>query len=569
MIKFACRVFSDRNTLRMMNRELRFNEVKQIYEDMSIADKSKELCREEYLYALKFMKFVKSKQPLPSPLDSIIQNKLYMNIMHSSPPTGEFVSFILKLLGGSLIIFYLYLQLNSKKPGNSPFDLISSKEHIHYVQSTDIRFSDVKGIDECRAELEEIVDFLKEPEKFVNAGGHMLKGVLLTGKPGTGKTLLAKAIAGEAGVSFFYCSGSDFDEMFVGIGAGRVRDLFARAKLYSPCIIFIDEIDALAKKRNKFDYAKSRQTLNQLLIEMDGFTRNHHVIVIGATNIPNELDPALKRSGRFDKVIDVPVPDLKGRIEIVNLYLDKIKHGEDVKTETIAKKAMGMTGADIRNIINIAALHAVKENREICQMVDMEHAIDRVKMGIEIRSYTMSESEIMNTAYHETGHALVGSLTKGCGDLHKVTILPRGYSLGHTSVLDSKEDKEKTKEEILGILDMLMGGRAAEEVFQGTDNITAGCSSDLKHATRIAYTAMANGMFSEVVGYTGIDKLENLSDKKRNTIDSAVISLLNESYKRALALISKNKALVQRISSELREKETLTGQEFKNLLKAA
>ena len=567
MIKFIWRTFTSRESLRKLNREMRFLDVKQIYEEMSVHDeKARQQWKPEYLYALKFIKYTKQLST-PTQAESLLRPTMFIDVPGNNNSLKFIFNRILKL-GIFLVIGYLFTRIFNKSGGdNTVYNILNSVDHIHVVNNTNVKFSDVKGIDDCRAELEEIVEYLKNPTKYLSVGAKMLKGVLLTGRPGTGKTLLAKAIAGEAGVAFFYCSGSDFEEMLSGIGAKRVRELFRLAKANTPCIIFIDEIDAIGGKRSRGEEGSSRQTLNQILCEMDGFKPNHFITVIGATNFPESLDKALKRAGRFDKIIDVPLPDLQGRTEIVQLYLDKIVHQKKIDPSIIARKTMGMTGADIANIINIAALHAVKEGGTVCLLEDIDYAIDRVKIGIEIRSYSMSEEEIMNTAYHEVGHALVAYLTKGTGDLHKITILPRGPSLGHTSILDTKENREFTRQEIMAQLDMLMGGRAAEEVFFGKQNITSGCASDLKHATRMAYEAIKTGMFGDRVGYAYPQDLEQVSDSKRNEFDRTVSTLLSESYERAIEILCKNKDLVNKLAATLRENETLTKKQFDDIVK--
>lgn len=362
-------------------------------------------------------------------------------------------------------------------------------------------FSDVKGVDEAKQELQEIIEFLKNPERFATLGGKLPKGVLLVGPPGTGKTLLARAVAGEAGVPFFHAAGPEFDEILVGQGARRVRDLFAQAKLKAPCVIFIDEIDSIGGKRtNSVLHPYANQTINQLLTEMDGFKQNEGVIVIGATNRRDDLDRALVRPGRFDVEVQVPIPDLKGREEILGLYLSRIKLARDVDTQSLAKRTVGFTGADLENLVNQAALRASIENQKSVSMRYFESARDKVVMGPE-RKHKIPDAETnRNTAYHEGGHALVALYTKDATPLHKVTILPRGRSLGHTAFLPDKEDYGKTRSQLLASLDCAMGGRAAEELIFGSEKVTSGAQSDLKNATDLA-TAMVKhlGMSEKVI----------------------------------------------------------------------
>lgn len=368
-------------------------------------------------------------------------------------------------------------------------------------EEIDVTFDNVKGVDEAKQELQEIVEFLKSPEKFSALGGKLPKGVLLVGPPGTGKTLLARAVAGEAGVPFFHAAGPEFDEILVGQGARRVRDLFATAKQKAPCVIFIDEIDSVgAKRTNSVLHPYANQTINQLLTEMDGFRQNEGVIVLGATNRRDDLDKALIRPGRFDVEIQVPLPDFSGRKEIIKLYLDKIKYSNDVDLDVLARGTTGFTGADLENMINQAALRAAIDGLTSVSMQYIENSRDKVLMGPEKKSRIPDEEANRITAYHEAGHALVAHYTKESHPLHKVTIIPRGPSLGHTAYIPEKEAYHITKAQMLATMDTLMGGRAAEELIFGQDKITTGASSDLKKATRMAQNMVKDwGMSDKVI----------------------------------------------------------------------
>lgn len=367
-------------------------------------------------------------------------------------------------------------------------------------EEIDVTFNDVKGVDEAKQELQEIVEFLKNPEKFSSLGGKLPKGVLLVGPPGTGKTLLARAVAGEANVPFFHAAGPEFDEILVGQGAKRVRDLFATAKQKAPCVIFIDEIDSVgAKRTNSVLHPYANQTINQLLTEMDGFRQNEGVIVLGATNRRDDLDKALIRPGRFDVEIQVSLPDFEGRKEIIQLYLGKIKYSQDVDVDVLARGTVGFTGADLENLINQAALRAVIDGLNDVPMEYIENSRDKVLMGPEKKSRIPDEDANKITAYHEAGHALVAFYTKDSHPLHKVTIIPRGPSLGHTAYIPEKESYHVTKSQMLATMDTLMGGRVAEELIFGPEKITTGASSDLKKATKMAASMVKDWGMSEKV----------------------------------------------------------------------
>lgn len=563
MFRSLIRAFSSSQKLHKLNREMHFEDVKTLYEQERFTDPIEAInCKKEYLYALKYMNLLEEDKSSEIPQNDIIVEKVFTSKINYS-------SLIYTIHTGLIIYLgYIIFTKNTEGGGSDFSSLLDSTEHIHSTNCSNVSFKDVRGIDDCREELEDIVSFLKNPELYQNAGAQMIKGVLLTGKPGTGKTLLAKAIAGEAGVTFFYCSGSEFDEMFVGMGAKRVRSLFAEAKKKAPAIIFIDEIDALASNRGSLAGMYTKQSLNQLLTEMDGFSTKEKIIVIAATNFPESLDKAIKRSGRFDKEINIPVPDRKGRGEILDLYLSRIKKDESVDKEAIISKTMGMTGAEISNVVNLAALNAVKAGRVLCLPDDFEQAIDRIKIGLVSRTYTMTESEKMCTVYHELGHAIVGYFTEGAAKLHKVTILPRGQSLGHTSILDSKEDKHRQRAELLANIDVCMGGRAAEEIFFGPENVSSGCSSDLRNATTTCYDAIKAGLFSDKLGVKAYNNIDELGEDERNKIDCLAKEILEESYMRAKKMIKNKIKLVEKLAIELLAKETLTREEFTEIVES-
>lgn len=423
-------------------------------------------------------------------------------------------------------------------------------------------FEDVKGCDEAKAELEEIVEFLKSPSSFTRLGGKLPKGVLLMGPPGTGKTLLARAIAGEAQCPFFYASGSEFEEMFVGVGAKRVRELFAAAKQHAPCIVFIDEIDAIGGKRNPKDQRFLTMTLNQFLVELDGFQSSDGIIVIGATNFPESLDRALIRPGRFDRHVVVPNPDVRGRTQILECHTKKIPLGEDVDLEIIARGTPGFSGAELANLVNMAALKAAVENFAAVGMGHLEHAKDKILMGAERKSAALSEETRRMTAYHEGGHALCCLYTNDALPVHKATIMPRGQALGMVSQLPSKDMTSMSKRQMLAKLDVCMGGRAAEELIYGKEYVTSGASSDFQQATELAEAMVTQYGMSEKLGHVIYDKV-NESTATRALIEGEVKRLLEESYGRAMGVLKKHEAELHRLADALIMHETLTGEEVR------
>ena len=443
-----------------------------------------------------------------------------------------------------------------------------------------VTFDDVAGIDEAKDELEEIVEFLRNPQKFSRLGGKIPKGALLVGPPGTGKTLLARAIAGEAGVPFFTISGSDFVEMFVGVGASRVRDMFEQAKKNAPCIVFIDEIDAVGRSRG-VGYGggndEREQTLNQLLVEMDGFEANEGIIIVAATNRPDVLDPALLRPGRFDRQVQVPNPDIKGREKILSVHARKVPLGPDVDLRIIARGTPGFSGADLANLVNEAALLAARVGRRFVTLEDFEKAKDKVMMGPERRSMVMTEDEKKLTAYHEAGHAIVGIHVPQHDPVHKVTIIPRGRALGVTFYLPERDKLSMTRESALSKLASAMGGKAAEELVFGPENVTNGASSDIQHVTRLATAMVSQWGMSDKLGninytstqesFLGAQSQWNASSESREIIDQEVRRLVDEAYERAKSILRDNWQEMENLAQGLLEYETLTGEDMMRVIR--
>jgi cell division protease FtsH len=457
---------------------------------------------------------------------------------------------------------------------------LQSKAKLLSETSARVTFNDVAGIDEAKDELEEIVSFLKDPKKFSRLGGRIPKGVLLVGAPGTGKTLLARAIAGEAGVPFFSISGSDFVEMFVGVGASRVRDLFVQGKKNAPCIIFIDEIDAVGRHRGAGlggGHDEREQTLNQLLVEMDGFESNEGVILIAATNRPDVLDPALLRPGRFDRQVVVPRPDVKGRLKILNVHARKIPLNPDVNMEVVAKGTPGFSGADLANLINEAALLAARANKDQVSMDDLESAKDKVMMGAERRSMVITEEEKKVTAYHEAGHALVAMFIPGADPVHKVSIIPRGRAMGVTMYLPEEEKYNETRDGLHIRICTLLGGRVAEElVFK---SITSGASNDIERATAIARKMVCEWGMSEKLGplafgekegeiFLGRDMghMRNYSEATAVEIDQEIRTIVQANYVRTRDILAANREALVTVAEALLERENLDGSEIRQMV---
>ncbi|CCH61690.1 hypothetical protein TBLA_0F01470 [Henningerozyma blattae CBS 6284] len=431
------------------------------------------------------------------------------------------------------------------------------------VAKTDVKFDDVRGCDEARAELEEIVDFLKDPAKYESLGGKLPKGVLLTGPPGTGKTLLARATAGEAGVDFLFMSGSEFDEVYVGVGAKRIRDLFAQARAKAPAIIFIDELDAIGGKRNPKDQAYAKQTLNQLLVELDGFSQTTGIIIIGATNFPDALDKALTRPGRFDKIVNVDLPDVRGRSDILRHHMKKITLAPDVDPTIIARGTPGLSGAELANLVNQAAVYACQKNAISVNMSHLEWAKDKILMGAEKKTMVLTDAVRRATAYHEAGHAIMALYTPSATPLYKATILPRGRALGITFQLPEMDKVDITKQECLARVDVCMGGKVAEELIYGKDNTTSGCGSDLQNATQtVRAMVQSYGMGSSVGPVNLSDNWESWSGKIRDTADNEVIEILKNSEDRSRKLLAKKINELHRLADGLVEYETLDAKEI-------
>ena len=489
-----------------------------------------------------------------------------------------FLSWIPMLL---LIGVWIFFMRQMQVGGGKALSFGKSRARLMTDSQEKVTFEDVAGIDEAKEELQEIVEFLRDPRKFTRLGGRIPKGVLLVGAPGTGKTLLARAIAGEAGVPFFSISGSDFVEMFVGVGASRVRDLFVQGKKHAPCIIFIDEIDAVGRHRGAGlggGHDEREQTLNQLLVEMDGFESNEGVILISATNRPDVLDPALLRPGRFDRQVVVPVPDVKGREGILKVHLRKKLIADDVDVSVLARGTPGFTGADLENMVNEAALMAARRGKDRVEMQDFEDAKDKVLMGTERKSMIISEEERRTTAYHEAGHALVAKLLPNTDPIHKVTIIPRGRALGVTQQLPMDEKHTYPKEYLVNNITILMGGRAAEELVLNVQ--TTGAGNDIEKASELARRMVCEYGMSERLGPLTFGKREeqiflgreitqhrDYSELTAQRIDEEVRDLVTGAYNRAKKLISDNIDILHKMAKALLEKETLDSKDIDEIMK--
>ncbi len=486
---------------------------------------------------------------------------------------------ILLLIG---VWIYFMRQMQGGGGGRGAMSFGKSKARLLGEDQIGISFADVAGIDEAKAEVAEIVDFLKDPSKFQRLGGKIPKGVLMVGPPGTGKTLLARAIAGEAKVPFFTISGSDFVEMFVGVGASRVRDMFDQAKKQAPCIIFIDELDAVGRHRGAGlggGHDEREQTLNQMLVEMDGFEGNEGVIVIAATNRPDVLDPALLRPGRFDRQVVVPLPDIRGRELILKVHMRKVPLDDDVNPSVIARGTPGFSGADLANLINEAALFAARSNKRVVSMDQFEKAKDKIMMGAERRSLVMSEQEKLNTAYHEAGHAIVGYCVPDHDPVYKVTIIPRGRSLGVTMYLPEEDKYSTSKEQLESSISTLFGGRLAEEMINGPDRVTTGASNDIERATEIARNMVTKWGLSEKLGpltyseddgevFLGrsVTQHKQVSDITAHAIDEEVRKIIDRNYERAKVILEKNKKQLHAMAKALMKYETIIDVQVKDIM---
>lgn len=524
--------------------------------------------------------------PLSDP--AIIDSLLSHNVRASGTKPEEqslllsiFVSwFPMLLLIGVWIFFSRQMQGGAK--GN-PLSFGKSKAKLLSENQIKTTFDDVAGCDEAKEDVVELVDFLKDPTKYSKLGGRIPRGVLMVGPPGTGKTLLARAIAGEAKVPFFSISGSDFVEMFVGVGASRVRDMFAQAKKNAPCIIFIDEIDAVGRKRGVGmggGHDEREQTLNQLLVEMDGFEGFEAVIIIAATNRPDVLDPALLRPGRFDRQVVVGLPDVRGREQILNVHVKKVPLGKDVDTATIARGTPGFSGAELANLVNEAALNAARHNKRVVSMNEFEEAKDKLLMGAERRSMAMNEHEKINTAYHEAGHAIVGKLVPEHDPVYKVSIIPRGRALGVTMYLPEQDKVSQSRIGLLSNISTLFAGRIAEELMFGTDAVTTGASNDIERATQIARSMVTRWGFSKRLAPMQYEKdnegsaylggssttMISMSDETAKIIDEEVTEIINSCYKKAQDLLEANKDILENMKDALLKYETIDADQIDDLM---
>ncbi|GAO54310.1 MULTISPECIES: ATP-dependent zinc metalloprotease FtsH [unclassified Novosphingobium] len=524
---------------------------------------------------------------IPVPGDNDLPKLLQDNGVQYAGKAQEEPNLLLYILAQSLpfllilgVAFFALRQVQ-KGGGSGAMGFGKSKAKMLTERSGRVTFDDVAGIDEAREELQEIVEFLRDPSRFSKLGGQIPKGALLVGSPGTGKTLLARAIAGEAGVPFFTISGSDFVEMFVGVGASRVRDMFEQAKKNAPCIVFIDEIDAVGRHRghglgNSND--EREQTLNQLLVEMDGFEANEGIIIIAATNRPDVLDPALLRPGRFDRQVVVPIPDIEGREKILSVHMKKVPLAPDVNARVIARGTPGFSGADLANLVNEAALLAARRNKRLVAMQEFEDAKDKVMMGAERRSMVMTDDEKKMTAYHEAGHAIVSVNEPASDPIHKATIIPRGRALGMVMRLPERDSYSYHRDKMHANLSVSMGGRVAEEIIFGYDKVSSGASSDIQYATSLARSMVTKWGMSDKLGplqyedsqegYLGMGGTQRtmMSDETNKLIDSEIRGLVDGAHARAVDILKTNEEKLHLLANALLEYETLTGDEIKVLL---
>ncbi len=480
------------------------------------------------------------------------------------------------------IWFYFMRQMQGGGGGRGALSFGKSRARLLGEDQVKVTFNDVAGVEEAKEEVSELVEFLRDPGKFQKLGGKIPSGVLMVGSPGTGKTLLARAIAGEANVPFFTISGSDFVEMFVGVGASRVRDMFEQAKKHAPCIIFIDEIDAVGRHRGAGlggGHDEREQTLNQLLVEMDGFEGNEGVIVIAATNRPDVLDPALLRPGRFDRQVVVPLPDIRGREQILKVHVRKVAVSDNVKPGIIARGTPGFSGADLANLVNEAALFAARANKKLVEMEDLEKAKDKIMMGAERRSMVMNEEEKKNTAYHEAGHAIVGRIVPSHDPVYKVSIIPRGRALGITMFLPEQDSYSQNKEQLESMISSLFGGRIAEELTLGKDHVTTGASNDIERATQIARSMVTKWGLSEKLGpltysedegevFLGrsVTKHKEVSDETSHLIDEEIRVFIDRNYARAEKILRDNMDKLHVMAEALMKYETIDADQIEDIM---